>query len=43
MIEIVFTCCILHKFLMGMDVDETLILEVNYELLQNEIDISQTQ
>jgi hypothetical protein len=43
MIDIVFACCILHNFLMGVDIDEALIAEVDHELLQNDIDRSQTQ
>lgn len=43
MTDIVLACCILHNFLMGVDVDETLIAEVDRELLQQEIDRSQPQ
>jgi len=43
MIDIVLACCILHNFLMGVDIDEALIAEVDHELLQNDIDRSQTQ
>jgi hypothetical protein len=43
MIDIVFACCILHNFLMGVDIDEALIAEVDHELLQNDIDRSQPQ
>lgn len=43
MIDIVLACCIIHNFLMGVDIDEDLIAEVDRELLQNDIDRSQTQ
>lgn len=43
MIDIVLACCILHNFLMGVDIDESLIAEVDHELLQNDMDRSQTQ
>lgn len=43
MIDIILACCILHNFLMGADVDESLIAEVDRELLQRDIDRSQTQ
>jgi hypothetical protein len=43
MTDIVLACCILHNFLMGVDADEALIAEVDRELLQQEIDRSQTQ
>ncbi|RHN45074.1 putative harbinger transposase-derived nuclease domain-containing protein [Medicago truncatula] len=43
MIDIVLACCILHNFLMGVDIDEALIAEVDHELVQNDIDRSQTQ
>lgn len=43
MIDIVLACCILHNFLMGVDIDESLIAEVDRELLQNDMDRSQTQ
>ena len=33
-IEIILACCIIHNYLMGMDPDETLIAEVDEELLQ---------
>jgi hypothetical protein len=38
MIDIVLPCCIIHNFLMGVDIDEDLIAEVDRELLQNDID-----
>ncbi|MCI47264.1 putative nuclease HARBI1-like [Trifolium medium] len=43
MIDIVLACCINHNFLMGVDIDEAFIAEVDRELLQNKIDRSQTQ
>jgi hypothetical protein len=36
MSDIVLACCILHNFLMGVDVDEALIAEVDRELPQHE-------
>lgn len=41
--NIVVACCILHNFLMGVDIDEALMAEVDRELLQRDIDRSQTQ
>ena len=38
MTEIVLACCILHNFLMGIDVDENIIAEVDQELLESDID-----
>ncbi|XP_057458064.1 uncharacterized protein LOC130748834 [Lotus japonicus] len=41
--NIVVACCILHNFLMGVDIDEALMAEVDRELLQRDIDRSQAQ
>ncbi|CAL0306775.1 unnamed protein product [Lupinus luteus] len=41
--DIVLACCILHNFLRGVDDDRSLIAEVDHELLQQDIDGSQTQ
>ena len=41
MVDVVLACCILHNFLMGVDIDELLIAEVDKELLQRDIDRSQ--
>ena len=41
MTDIVLACCILHNFLMGVDIDESLIVEVDRELIQRDIDRSQ--
>ena len=43
MTDIVLACCILHNFLMGVDIDESLIAEVDRELIQRDIDRSQSQ
>ena len=37
--EIVLACCILHNFLMGVDPNEELILEVDRELMEREHEI----
>ncbi|XP_019415865.1 PREDICTED: putative nuclease HARBI1 [Lupinus angustifolius] len=41
--DIVLACCILHNFLRGVDDDISLIAEVDHELLQQDIDGSETQ
>ena len=33
--EIILACCILHNYLMGVDPDESLIAEVDEEVLQD--------
>lgn len=38
MTDIVIACCILHNYLMGVDVDHQLIAEVDHELQQRDID-----
>ena len=43
MTDIVLACCILHNFLMGVDIDESLIVEVDQELIQRDIDRPQSQ
>lgn len=43
MTDIVLACCILHNFLMSVDIDETLMDEVDRELLQSGIHRSHTQ
>jgi len=35
MIRIISACCILHNFLMGIDIDEQMIAEVDHELLHD--------
>ena len=42
MTDIVLACCILHDFLIGVDIDESLIAEVDQELIQLDIDMSQS-
>jgi len=37
MTKIVLACCILHKFLRGVDNDESLIEEVDLELLEEDV------
>ena len=36
-IEIILACCILHKYLMGVDLDEKLIVEVDKEISNGDI------
>lgn len=40
--EIVLACCILHNYLMGVDLDERLIAEVDRELMHSEVHIDDT-
>ena len=35
--EIILACCIIHNYLMGMDLDERLIVEVDEELFVKEV------
>ncbi len=43
MIEIVLACCILHNYLMEVDIDEQLIAEVDCELVDHEVDRSRAR
>ncbi|XP_068466573.1 uncharacterized protein [Phaseolus vulgaris] len=43
MTDIVLACCILHNFLRGVDNDDSLLEEVDRELMQGDIDVSHSQ
>jgi len=43
MTDIVLGCCILHNFLLGVDNDDSLLEEVDRELMQGDIDASHSQ
>ena len=43
MTNIILACCILHNFLRGVDNDDSLIEEVDRELLQQDIQVSASQ
>jgi len=43
MTDIVLTCCILHNFLRGVDNDESLLEEVDCDLMQGDIDVLHSQ
>jgi len=43
MIDIVLACCILHNFLHGVDNDDSLLEEVDCELMQGDINVSHSQ
>jgi len=43
MTDIVLACCILHNFLRRVDNDDSLLEEVNCDLMQGDIDVSYSQ
>ena len=43
MTDIILACCILHNFLRGVDNDESLLEEVDRDLMQGDIDVSHSQ
>jgi len=43
MTDIVLACCILHNFFRGVDNDESLLKEVDRDLMQGDIDVSHSQ